>query len=718
MDWYDLKDHRPDESFVEQAMGHKDDEGEECIPILSGIPYPDYSVLDPKMTRYYLYWRGKLLGGECLRTDVGYVNLFVNESVILGRDPGTVMDCLDLVEKARMVSSDDLCVLRTDICLRYGLPITTGLLGPRCVLRNFIISNAFERPLEYIHDLGFLIGPVAARYDPRLIRMVNNAFLSIDGLLYETTGKGIAETFGTGTRVVRYTPFREMYVPDRKRLVITYREMGEGFRKFLEGVCSYCMYRVGISHVKPRGFDKVLSKLIDGLDDGVMKKTQKRPVPDIRVESDDDLEGVLFKGNEGPCPVGDVVYVPSDGRDSDFRTLDDGQKEYYLYWKRCISEGRHPPVDRGYLGLYLAEVIGGPRDVEEKLSVLTDLYDVYYKGNGKEGGIVGRTIMDLSIAEGLDMPSIDLSPDEITVGRMFMSFLEKGKGGFTPGVFCRMAEIGPSGASEVTAEVADIANHVLSEIETNVPGGLMEAGGLYFSEYRRVLFDGLGRFVEPVVIEETVPVLLGNPVWSRNIRGLLSIVVSEIEVYRGGKGRYTRGQIFGSDIHGIVEDVVRKRLPMIRRDEVEKGFGLDPDKVGSAEDDLDSVKTMMTVADRTQGPVCSEMETVIEKGWGAFVDSLEKDHLRYLCNLLDGISMERDVRVEDRINLVAVERLGEPVLDDEGIAGEYLWHIRNIKHPFPRRIFHICTINRPRIPYSAIFTIFPTINLLYDRCSG
>ncbi len=135
-----------------------------------------------------------------------------------------------------------------------------------------------------------------------------------------------------------------------------------------------------------------------------------------RCDPSDELESMMkwyqsYPGIE--CP-----FEPCDLLTPDYSLLEKPQLNYFLWWRRNLSEGRLLPADRGYVWLRICEIINicDPEEGLREISIL--------KENAAETDVfpenIERVAADLCIANGMRIPASEYSKDSVARG-MFLA---------------------------------------------------------------------------------------------------------------------------------------------------------------------------------------------------------------------------------------------------------------------------------------------------------
>lgn len=110
-----------DTATKEEMAEHASKRGTPSDYVKSGIWTPSYRAMSPEALNYYLHWRENVRRGRFLKSDMGYIRLFVSELITFNKDPKN-----DLALMSRLVSEyKDVNILQIgtigDACVCYAV---------------------------------------------------------------------------------------------------------------------------------------------------------------------------------------------------------------------------------------------------------------------------------------------------------------------------------------------------------------------------------------------------------------------------------------------------------------------------------------------------------------------------------------------------------------------------------------------------------------------
>ncbi|MGN0099156.1 MAG: hypothetical protein ACI38Y_07515, partial [Candidatus Methanomethylophilaceae archaeon] len=150
------------------------------------------------------------------------------------------------------------------------------------------------------------------------------------------------------------------------------------------------------------------------------------------------------------------------------------------------------------------------------------------------------------------------------------------------------------------------------------------------------------------------------------------------------------------EIERILTEEIRNEIRtseeryLAKQAEARADIDLDRDAVDNAEKDLETVTDMMKVEDPAE-PVIEERRVDPRKDdddpWSSFLSSLTDDERSHLDSILRG-PPKTDVRLDDSINAKAMDSVGDTVIEDGSVIGEYRQELeeRIPKNDIPKRV--------------------------------
>ncbi|MBO7205669.1 MAG: TerB N-terminal domain-containing protein, partial [Candidatus Methanomethylophilaceae archaeon] len=84
---------------MDEMVEHASGRGTPSEYVRSGIWTPSYSAMTQEALNYYLHWRDNVRKRRFLKSDMGYIRLFVSELISFNKDPKN-----DIVLMSRLVS--------------------------------------------------------------------------------------------------------------------------------------------------------------------------------------------------------------------------------------------------------------------------------------------------------------------------------------------------------------------------------------------------------------------------------------------------------------------------------------------------------------------------------------------------------------------------------------------------------------------------------------
>ena len=388
-----------------------------------------------------------------------------------------------------------------------------------------------------------------------------------------------------------------------------------------------------------------------------------------------------------------TYYCPSNMRFASFERMNRQQTDFYLCWRDEISKGIYSDSDYGYLRLLLSDVVENLHDERKCLSVLVNLTAAYGQSSNSVKKVLTRTCNDYAIITGQDPPA-DVTASE----RDFILSIKLG-----------LAPIG-----KVTMSLMRKFRNV--DMEKYIHPGLDYDGPLNraiaalnswcHKEYHRTLTERycakiseFERRIMPDIIHNW-PGYRWFKTYSPSdgelgtiLSGIIKMTV--IEVNRAAKLKCPRMpsdipeqemEIISSALKGAVSISKRERLERIKSERMES-IVIDRDAIADAEEDLETVKRLMTVEEEPEPE--TEAETVEKEsevtGWDGLAASLSEEQKEYLSACLEGNGRAylksikgRMPGMEDSINSVSTDMIGDQIVDSGDVFDDYAEEVRRI----------------------------------------
>lgn len=450
------RNHRPSEKLPDQLRERRSTPGVEVPYTECATDTPDFDVMSEAQQAYYLWFRDRYLQGVTLEHDRGYTWLLLMDLADRDDDPSSVMrDMMRMYEE----SLDDrgypapatISSVMFDYALANGLDLPRVYLSDpaswRMLVSEILSPPPDEVPADIIDKLsGYALGNVWYDCEPDDICSLFNAALpAVDAELRRDGGDGILGRYGDGTVTDTVVLFRD---PGRARsrlagteVSVTYTASGEKLDTFLGAMLRYCTKVVereaagGKGPSVPTVFDKDLRKVVDRVYKGgdivrePRRPKESRGTERARVDKSDPASLPPFvpqsyegrkisahfrsdlKRYEDAEPRGACGYVPSGSRNPEYTSMGEDGLKYYLHWRANARKGVYLPADIGHIWLYQCELINSDLDydsVMEQLASLAGTYDRYIP-EGWNGSIKpGETYLEYSVfhAGPVRMPSV------------------------------------------------------------------------------------------------------------------------------------------------------------------------------------------------------------------------------------------------------------------------------------------------------------------------
>jgi len=572
--------------------------------------------------------------------------------------------------------------------------------------------------------------------DLRHISLFNDSLQAIDRFLMENTGKGVAQTYSEGMTTELYKVFLYLPYGRDKDFQISYEKLRTDgvFGEFMLGLFTYTRkvlckaigekgpataasfnkeFRAIVDRIAEEGPDEIeripkswrgttrtsmSSKERALVDMGVRLENQygtaEKPKPIMNVDENAPKQHVsphLKTDIERNWTVESkerLEYVPSGFINPDYRSFSEQQRKYYIYWRGQTRNGLYGETDAGYLWLYLCEIINIAADPKEMMDQLMGLYKAY--GNFDEERIIGHTGFDYALAHKIPIPDPSIYESNVTACLVMDQFLkgeetypDKSLLMFLSGINDKtmMREFDPDCVG-ITCGALRAVEAKLKEEGTSIN----DLCGIEKVATSVTLFEGLKYFKEMRKSRFSYMNYIYNGSFDDSLKEIMKNAFSVVRMKRTGKAiKLNKFQAFGMDCKDIMTKVANewyegKEIAEIK--ERASNLKLDLEAVSGAESALRDVTQMMKTEheEATEAKVESPVE-VKETGssWDGFSKALDDMQKGYLRAVIEGkgkdFLKENGLiasRFEDSINKVAMDCVGDTVIEDGAIFDDYL----------------------------------------------
>ena len=572
--------------------------------------------------------------------------------------------------------------------------------------------------------------------DLKHISLFNDSLQAIDRFLMENTGKGVAQTYSEGMTTELYKVFLYLPYGRDKDFQISYEKLRTDgvFGEFMLGLFTYTRkvlckaigekgpataasfnkeFRAIVDRIAEEGPDEIeripkswrgttrtsmSSKERALVDMGVRLENQygtaEKPKPIMNVDENAPKQHVsphLKTDIERNWTVESkerLEYVPSGFINPDYRSFSEQQRKYYIYWRGQTRNGLYGETDAGYLWLYLCEIINIAADPKEMMDQLMGLYKAY--GNFDEERIIGHTGFDYALAHKIPIPDPSIYESNVTACLVMDQFLkgeetypDKSLLMFLSGINDKtmMREFDPDCVG-ITCGALRAVEAKLKEEGTSIN----DLCGIEKVATSVTLFEGLKYFKEMRKSRFSYMNYIYNGSFDDSLKEIMKNAFSVVRMKRTGKAiKLNKFQAFGMDCKDIMTKVANewyegKEIAEIK--ERASNLKLDLEAVSGAESALRDVTQMMKTEHEevAEAKVESPVE-VKETGssWDGFSRALDDMQKGYLRAVIEGqgkdFLKEHGLiasRFEDSINKVAMDCVGDTVIEDGAIFDDYL----------------------------------------------
>lgn len=104
------------------------------------------------------------------------------------------------------------------------------------------------------------------------------------------------------------------------------------------------------------------------------------------------------------------LYMPFMSYWPTFEQMDEAQQSWYFYWRSELRQGRYPFTDLSYIFVYLYELIQGVgwEDPEQGYNQLMELWNAYQSMFPKLSNYIAEWVCDFVLLHKLDLPLMDI----------------------------------------------------------------------------------------------------------------------------------------------------------------------------------------------------------------------------------------------------------------------------------------------------------------------
>ena len=404
----------------------------------------------------------------------------------------------------------------------------------------------------------------------------------------------------------------------------------------------------------------------------------------------------------------DVSYVPSGCRCASYDSMDDEQTAFYLSWRSQAVRGAYGDTDRGYLWLLLCETVSSDRDSDRRLRVLEGLYRAYGQSSDSVRRLIGRTCTDYAFMTDQDPLWYGYSGDRQAV--LWMKLRLEPPGKLSMDLLDGIADV-DMGKYLVDGDYDGALNAAVRAMDAylrrNDGEGILEAGSRRTRAVTREilpdLIHGWDRYVGLNMCD-----IGRNSAMARLMTAAAKVAIRGVNSSPGTR-RPNRPSRVDPDLLEAMEAAVdawvsgrerRAAAERNRRDAM--SIVLDREAVSAAETDLEAVRTLVGTEDEdlpvtepeqsgpveepvTEPPATDGTQVAGEGGFPGLAHSLDDVQRGYLSACLDGdgddflrSSGRSRVSLEDSINEIAMDAVGDQVVQDGEVFQEYADDLRAV----------------------------------------
>ncbi|OMD94917.1 hypothetical protein BSK54_27110 [Paenibacillus odorifer] len=429
-----------------------------------------------------------------------------------------------------------------------------------------------------------------------------------------------------------------------------------------------------------------------------------------------------------------ALFVPFKSYWPTYGHMTGTQSRWYFYWRNEVRQGRYLKTDLSYIFLHVYELINGvgwtdPNDGYRQLNLIWEAYRESYK---RLDQYLGGWIADFSFVHHLDVPlSIIVARSRGLAGDLaeleLMRGLTTAPEQLTFAVLTAMSDYdiskskfyigeGNEALEQYIPQVVALINayvtrkHGSNLVEMFPPGpAVMRERYLFRSAVYDISLYGYSVLIPVVRISKSPPL-------RSLITRLFRLTENKLRELMGYRGR-----LKGINVDADMDDLITRFLKREYLKETQEGKGptvvIDPEKLERLQSDSEIVRTMLTVENMDeQDYEASELEAtigeidpiqdskeellpveVIEEAQAVsigseaeqFANALSPLQREALLALLDEDGSQALLKLAaangtmselliDEINEIAMDILGDLIIEGEDIVEEYISMLRNI----------------------------------------
>ena len=390
-----------------------------------------------------------------------------------------------------------------------------------------------------------------------------------------------------------------------------------------------------------------------------------------------------------------MEYIPSGFTNPDYRSFSEPQRKFYIYWRDQTRKGNYGETDWGYLWLYLCELVNMKGEPQEMLDQLYALHKAY--GGADEENLTGKTCFEYAIVHKLAIPEPSVYESNITACLVVEQFLKGMPTKMDRNLLMFLSGINDKTmAREFDDDCVGIVCMTLEAIEKK-----MESEGTTIEEYcdaekvpvAMTVFDGLKYFKEIRKARFTYRNYIYCASFDDSLKDIVKSTFSAVRMRRTGKPvKVTKFSAFGMDCKELLTKTVsawyeNKEIAEIK--ERANNLVLDREAVSGAQAALRDVTQMMRSEDDVveQSPEPAESPLKVPEKvtgtWSDLVGALDDKQRGYLAAALEGKARQflKDnglvaSRVEDSINAMAMDSIGDNIIEDGNVFEEYAGELK------------------------------------------
>ncbi len=367
--------------------------------------------------------------------------------------------------------------------------------------------------------------------------------------------------------------------------------------------------------------------------------------------------------------------------------LKGGSRGYFDYWIDEVRHGRYPTADHGYLAIFARQLLQEGEFDPLTLGTLEDMSRAYeclgwvdhMDPQSEQCHFIGRLARDYALIH-KKVPDDRLFPSNVSACMCMADIINGGEPKLSNYSLSVMADLPLYSRYLVTDDVNKAFCACMKDISVNLKCNILKACNIYAKRYVTPVLEGLYSREDDKVVFTVAPDLLSSQIFARECGILLKAI---IHMCAEGEPKEDPIKVFGIVYSGFVPIVERMLLGPDRVLEKRGEITLDRNAITSAQDDLEETTEMMFIEPGQEAGTGKDSPSPgpperVKGGWEAFLEGLTSEQADILRRMLVGEAVSMRLSDEEAVNSLAMDTVGDIVLESQSIIEEYEADLRAI----------------------------------------